>query len=129
MNARHDWGEAIAREISHSIARKIAIGIAFFLAFLLFLAVGGVVVQLLWNWLVPGLFNVRAVTFWEALGLLALCRILFGGFGKGGGPRSHRRVLHRRGHEEWWKTRMPRDSQGGSDTSGPGTVKPDEERQ
>ena len=43
----------------------------------------------LWNWLAPALFGLRTISFWQALGLLALCRILFGGFGLGGGsPRS-----------------------------------------
>lgn len=49
----------------------------------LFAFLGGQVVRLLWNWLLPPLFGVREVTFWQALGLLALCRILFGGFGRG----------------------------------------------
>jgi hypothetical protein len=35
----------------------------------------------LWNWLLPPLFGWRQITFWQALGILALCRILFGGFG------------------------------------------------
>ena len=48
---------------------------------LLFGFVGGQVVKLLWNWLLPPLFDLRPVTFWQALGLLALCRILFGGHG------------------------------------------------
>ena len=60
------------------------------LAFVVFVTVGGFVVQLLWNWLLPPLFGLREVTFWQALGLLALCRILFGGFGKGIGPRPWR---------------------------------------
>ncbi len=47
----------------------------------LFIAIGGAVVQLLWNWLLPPLFGWPQVTFWQALGLLALCRILFGGSG------------------------------------------------
>ncbi len=51
------------------------------LAILAFIAVGGGVVQLLWNWLLPSLFSLRQITFWQALGVLALCRILFGGFG------------------------------------------------
>ena len=34
----------------------------------------------LWNWLTPPLFGFRTITFWQALGLLAFCRILFGGF-------------------------------------------------
>jgi hypothetical protein len=56
---------------------------------LLFVAVGGAVVQLLWNWLLPSLFGWREVSFWQALGVLALCRILFGGFGCHGSGRSH----------------------------------------
>ncbi len=58
--------------------------------FLLFLALGGGVVQQLWNWLMPTIFGWRQVTFWQALGLLALCRILFGGLGRHGGYRSRR---------------------------------------
>jgi hypothetical protein len=45
-----------------------------------FVAIGGFVVQLLWNWLLPPLFGWREITFWQGVGLLALCRILFGGF-------------------------------------------------
>jgi hypothetical protein len=64
-----------------------------------FTAIGGVVVMLLWNWLAPGLFGLRLVTFWQAIGLLALCRILFGGFGLGGG--GHRRRSRGRMAERW----------------------------
>ena len=41
--------------------------------------IGGEIVMRLWNWLLPPIFGWRQVTFWQALGLLALCRILFGG--------------------------------------------------
>jgi hypothetical protein len=58
-------------------------------AMALFALVGGEVVMHLWNWLLPPLFGWRALTFWQALGLLALCRILFGGLG-GHGPSQHR---------------------------------------
>lgn len=55
-----------------------------------FVALGGWVVMRLWNWLGPDLFGWHTVTFWQALGLLLLCRILVGGFGMhGGGPRGH----------------------------------------
>jgi hypothetical protein len=56
---------------------------------LVFIGVGGAAVQLLWNWLMPSLFAWHAITFWQAIGLLALCRILFGGFGRHGFPRRH----------------------------------------
>jgi len=66
--------------------------------------IGGGLVMALWNWLMPPLFGLPAVTFWQAFGLLALCRILFGGPGFHGrhprrGPehREHvRRVIRRR---------------------------------
>jgi hypothetical protein len=51
------------------------------LATVLFPIIGGELVLHLWNWLAPVLFGWRQITFWQALGLLALCRILFGGFG------------------------------------------------
>jgi hypothetical protein len=57
----------------------------------LFIAIGGAAVQLLWNWLLPPLFGWRQITFWQALGLLVLCRILFGGFGPGRGHSGVRR--------------------------------------
>jgi hypothetical protein len=56
------------------------------IALVLFVALGGEVVMRLWNWLLPAIFGWRQVNFWQALGLLALCRILFG---RWGGHRSH----------------------------------------
>jgi hypothetical protein len=56
----------------------------------LLVIVGGQVVRLLWNWLLPPLFGWPQITFWQALALLVLCRILVGGFGchRGSRPRS-----------------------------------------
>ena len=66
--------------------------------FAIFIAIGGEVVMRLWNWLLPTLFGWRPITFWQALGLLALCRILFGGFGWHGSGRSN---VRRRMAERW----------------------------
>lgn len=43
----------------------------------------------LWNWLMPTLFKLPAVTFWQAVGLLSLSWLLFGGWRgfPGAGPR------------------------------------------
>jgi hypothetical protein len=95
----------MAENIAQGIARGIAIGIALAIAFVLFILLGGIVVQWLWNWLLPELFGLRRITFWQALGLLALCRILFGSFGRGGGPY---RDTGRR-HRQWWRKRPPKD--------------------
>jgi len=59
-------------------------------------AVMSLVVMRLWNWLTPALFGWKVITYWQALGILVLSKILFGGFR--GGP-------HRGGH---WRERMRR---------------------
>ena len=64
----------------------------------LFIAFGGWVVMHLWNWLLPGLFGWRQITFWQALGMLVLCRILFGGIS---GRGMHRSYSGRRMAERW----------------------------
>jgi hypothetical protein len=53
-----------------------------------FVWLGGEAVMHLWNWLLPGLFGWRLITFWQGLGLLVLCRILFGRLGGHGPERS-----------------------------------------
>lgn len=73
------------------------------LAFAVFIFIGGQVVMLLWNWLLPPLFGWQQVTFWQALGILALSRILFGGFGMKGGP--HPKM--RRSMAQHWEHMTP----------------------
>ncbi len=68
------------------------------LAMLVLIAIGGEVVLHLWNWLLPTLFGFRQITFWEALGILVLCRILFGRIG---GRGFHRSNFRRRMSERW----------------------------
>ena len=63
------------------------------LGILLFGFIGGEIVKLLWNWLVPPLFDRPQITFWQAFGILALCRILFGGRGSHGVYGSMRRRM------------------------------------
>ena len=79
------------------LTRLILIAPLAILGIVIFTAIGGEVVKLLWNWLAPTLFGLRLITFWQAIGLLALCRILFGGFGMGGGGhRNSRRRMEGR---------------------------------
>jgi uncharacterized membrane protein len=65
------------------------------LGILLFIAIGGGVVRQLWNWLLPPIFGWRQITFWQAVGILALCRILFGGSGLLGRSNFRRRIADR----------------------------------
>src|SRR6266851_4138103 len=55
------------------------------------------VVMSLWNWLMPALFGWHVVTFWQALGLLVLSKLLFGGFRGRPGPHMfwRRRMMER----------------------------------
>jgi len=70
------------------------------ITFFAIIAVGVVsfIVMSLWNALMPGIFAVRTITFWQALGLLVLSKLLFGGFRPSGGGSRHWR---RRMAERW----------------------------
>jgi len=37
----------------------------------------GLPLQLLWNWLMPDLFNLSYISFWQAVGLNLMAAILF----------------------------------------------------
>ena len=79
--------------MKHWWVGKIAAGVVFFLvAGLAF----SYIVMLLWNALIPALFNGPVVTYFQALGLLVLSHILL----RGGGPWRHR---HGWRHDRWRK--------------------------
>jgi len=62
------------------------------------ITVFSLLVMVLWNWLMPTLFGWPVITFWQALGLLILIKILFGRFpGRPGAPQWHwrRRMMER----------------------------------
>ena len=54
----------------------------------LFIGVAGWVVMFLWNAIIPDVTGWKPLTFWQAVGLLVLFKILFGGFGKHSGRHS-----------------------------------------
>jgi hypothetical protein len=68
------------------------------------ITVFGFVVMELWNALMPQIFGLRALTFWQALGLLLLAKLLFGGFHRhsGGGPARWRHRM-----KERWEQMTP----------------------
>jgi len=78
-------------------------GLRFLPFVVLFLAVFTFVVMSLWNWLMPALFGWHVISYWQALGLLILSKILFGGFR--GGP--HRDWQWRRRMMERWEQMTP----------------------
>ncbi|MET4108813.1 hypothetical protein [Hymenobacter sp. UYP22] len=75
-------------------------GLKILLLITLFVAVAGYVTMRLWNWLLPDLFNLPSISIWQALGLLVLSRILFGGWG----GRGHRAGWAQK--RRMWKQKM-----------------------
>ena len=61
---------------THRILRVLKILLIVLLAATVF----SFAVMWLWNWLMPVIFGLHAISFWQALGLLVLSKILFGGF-------------------------------------------------
>jgi hypothetical protein len=55
----------------------------------------------LWNWLMPAVFGLHAITWPEALGLLVLSRILMGGFRRPGGGCGPRWGWRRKMNARW----------------------------
>lgn len=75
----------------HRMAKPLVIGAVIVAAL-------GLLVMSLWNALLPEIVGVKNIGFWQALGLLALCRILFGGLGFRPGMFG---MARRRMHERW----------------------------
>lgn len=59
-----------------------------------FISLFSYIVMSLWNAILPDVLHVSTINFWQAMGILVLSKILFGGFGGWGGKK----------HE--WKRRM-----------------------
>ncbi|SDM15694.1 hypothetical protein [Kriegella aquimaris] len=59
-------------------AFKILFAIIAVIIFALLLGYG---IMWLWNWLIPDLFGLTTINYWQAVGILVLAKILFGGLG------------------------------------------------
>lgn len=67
------------------------------------LGIIGLVVMLLWNWLMPAIFGLITINFWQSVGLFILCHILLGGFGRGNRFFNHaENPIHKR-----WRQMTP----------------------
>lgn len=70
----------------------------------------GWIIQSLWNWLMPGIFGLKTITYWQAVGLFILFRILFGCFRDrnydvGSKSRKKKKTEHEKEAPSWedWK--------------------------
>ncbi len=76
---------------THRILRVLKILVFVILA----AAVFTFAVMWLWNWLMPAIFGLHTIRFWQALGLLVLCKILFRGWAPAFGMHWRRRMFER----------------------------------
>ena len=86
------------------VRNRVSRAVRFVVFGVLAVAIFGLLIMLLWNWLMPSLFGLREIGFWQALGLFLLCRLLVGGF-RGGQP--HRPRLWRKRMLERWSKMTP----------------------
>jgi len=77
------------------VLKGIGIGIFIILVIALYVFV----VMELWNWLMPKLFDITTINYWEAGGIVLLCKLLFSGGGKCKGKRPPR-------SQRQWKTTL-----------------------
>ena len=69
------------RHHGKKIARIIGFTIMGVLFAALFALAFGFLVKILWNWLMPAIFGLGKISYWQAFGLVILAKLLFGGFG------------------------------------------------
>lgn len=67
------------QRLGNIVARAIIILIKVIIILSIVLAGFGQAVLHLWNWLMPELFGLHTITYWQAVGLMALSWLLFGG--------------------------------------------------
>jgi hypothetical protein len=88
MSEMESWWE------ERKLEEKVVLVILFVLGGIGLMFLFGWVLMLLWNWLMPEIFGLKTVSYWQAWGLLALSCILFGrigGSGSSSGSKSDRK--------------------------------------
>jgi hypothetical protein len=85
------------RSVKRFVGKLVAFVVLATLALVLF----GFVAMSLWNWLMPALFGLKTVTFWQAVGLLMLARLLLGSFRGSHGGSFRGRQWRMRMLERW----------------------------
>jgi len=73
MPASNNMRHKAFRIVSH-----VLVGIAFAVVFALAFSI---IVQFVWNRLMPAIFGLGEITYWQAFGIIILAKLLFGGFG------------------------------------------------
>jgi hypothetical protein len=88
-----DDKEHSRKQVENKTAEYVAKGFKIFFFILLGIGIAflvGYIVMRLWNWLMPELFGLPLVSYWQAVGVLVLAKIIFG-FGSGNGPSKNKK--------------------------------------
>ena len=95
-------GKCRMRWSERSVAAKVRVIVAAAVMVPAFLALFGAVTMWLWNWLMPTIFKLPEVGFWQAIGLLLLAQIFFKGghAGRAGRAQWRRAKLRERMRED-----------------------------
>jgi len=143
MSGRHGWHGGNPALKGLRIAGMVVLGV---IGAALFALVFGWLVMILWNWLMPMIFHLGEITYWQSFGIVILAKLLFGGIGGprggrgrgGGGPwkgnpwggnpwegrhgRDDWRLYHefwdREGREAFERFRQKKDTEGGAASTG-----------
>lgn len=81
------------------LGMKIFLGVLMGIGGVGLLFLFGWIVMLLWNWLIPEIFGLAVISYWQAWGLLILSSILFKGIKIGGNDDGGKRGDRRRKRE------------------------------
>ena len=98
-----DWNEKCHKRWSErSVGAKVGVITALAVLVPAFLALFGAVTMWLWNWLMPTIFKLPEIGFWQAIGLLLLAQIFFKGghAGRAGRAQWRRAKLRERMRED-----------------------------
>lgn len=74
----------------HKVGRIVGMTVLGVLGAVFLGLVLGYLVEYLWNWLMPSIFGVGKIGYWQAFGLIILAKLLFGGMGHHGSHHDHK---------------------------------------
>ncbi|RDY60027.1 hypothetical protein [Flagellimonas nanhaiensis] len=98
MEHKRDIEKRIEGKVEYYVTKIFKVVIMAILFIALFLLANYVLMRL-WNWLMPELFGLATVTYWQALGILVLAKLIFGFGGGDSGGKSKRKKRRKSSHE------------------------------
>ena len=92
MEHKRQIEKKMEKKVKNKVAKGVKIVAMIVLGIVIFLLANYLLMRL-WNWLMPDLFGLPTVTYWQALGVFVMAKLLFGfgGGGKKGGKTRHKK--------------------------------------